>query len=52
MLWGICALSSCVCGGVGVESVSFYDESFGNFSKIEYHVRNVTLGVVVFCGGV
>ena len=50
--------SSCVCVCVGVsvgrgaESVLFDDESFGDFNEIRYHIRDMTLGDVVFCGGV
>ena len=39
-------------GGRGVKSVSFHNESFGDFSEVGYHVSDVTLGDVVFCGGV
>ena len=38
--------------GRGVEAVFFNNESFGDFSEVRYHVRDVTLGDVVFCGGV
>ena len=34
-------------GGRGTESVSFDTESFGDFSNVGYHVRDVTL--VVWC---
>ena len=37
--------------GRGAKSVSFSNESFGDFSEARYHVRGVTLGDVVFCGG-
>ena len=30
----------------------FDGESFGDFSEAWYHVRDMTLGDVVFCGGV
>ena len=30
-------------GGRGAESVSFDDESFGDFSDGRYHVRDLTL---------
>ena len=36
----------------GEEDVSFNNESFGGFSVIRYHVRNVTSRNVVLCGGV
>ena len=39
-------------GGRGAESVSFDDESFGDFSEVGYHVRDVALGDVVFYEGV
>ena len=42
----------CVRGGRGAESVSFNNESFGDLSEVRYHVRDVTLGDVMFCGGV
>ena len=32
--------------------VSFNNESFGGFSEVRYHVRDVTLGDGVFCRGV
>ena len=35
---------------IGAESVSFDNESFGDFSEVRYHVRVMTLGYVVFCG--
>ena len=38
--------------GRGAEGVSFNNESLGSFSEVRYHVRDVTLGDVVFCGGV
>ena len=38
--------------GRGAEDVSFNQESFGGFSDVRYHVRDVTLGDVVLCGGV
>ena len=38
-------------GGRGAESASFDNESFGGFSEVRYHVRDVTLGDV-FWGGV
>ena len=38
--------------GRAAESISFDDESFGDFSLVGCHVREVTLGDVVFCGGV
>ena len=38
--------------GRGAEGVSFNNESFGGFSKLRYHVRDVTLGDVKLCGGV
>ena len=31
---------------------SFDNESFGDFSEVGRHVRDVTLEDVVFCGGV
>ena len=31
------------------ESVWFNDESFGDSSEVGYHIRDVTLGDVVFC---
>ena len=39
-------------GRRGAESVSFIDESFCDFSEFGYNVRGVTLGNVVFFGGV
>ena len=42
MLWWISALSSCR-GGRGAESISFNNESFGDFSEVVNHVRDVTL---------
>ena len=33
------------------ESVSFDNESFGDSCEVGYHVRDVTLGGVLFCGG-
>ena len=39
-------------GGRGVESVSFNHESFGDFSEVRYHVRDVTFeefGVLRWC---
>ena len=39
-------------GGRGAESVFFNNESFDDSSQVRYHVRDVTLGDVVFCGGV
>ena len=42
----------CVSGGRGAKSVSFDEESFGDFSEVGYHVRDLTLGDVMFCGGV
>ena len=41
-----------VSAGRGAESVSFDDESLVDFSEDWYHVRDVTLGDVVFCGEV
>ena len=35
-------------GGSGAEGVSFNNESFGDSSEVRYHVRDVTLGDVVF----
>ena len=51
-LWLICALSSCICGIVGEEErrVSFDNKSFGDFSEVGCHVRDVTLRDVVFRG--
>ena len=42
-----------VSDGRGAKSVSFDDESFGDFTEAGYHVtvRDVTLGDLVFCGG-
>ena len=39
-------------GEIEAESVSFDNPSFGDFREVGYHVRDVTLGDVVFCGGV
>ena len=39
-------------GGRGGKSVSFINESFGDFSEVRYHVRDVTFRVMVFCRGV
>ena len=39
-------------GERGAESVSFDNESFGDFSEVRHHVRDLTLGDLVFCGGV
>ena len=36
--------------GRGAEGVSFNNDSFGDFSEVRFHVRNVTLGNVVLCG--
>ena len=36
----------------GAKSVSFADELLGDFSEVGRHVRDVTQGNVVFCGGV
>ena len=33
-----------------MEGVSFNSETFGGFSEVRYHVRDVTLGDVVLCG--
>ena len=45
-----------ICASEGKEErrvlLSFVNESFGDFSKVGYHVRDVTLGDVMFCGGV
>ena len=38
--------------GKGTESVSFNNKSVGDFSEVRYHVREVTLRDLVFCGGV
>ena len=38
--------------GRGEDSVSFDDESFGDFTEVGYHARDGTFGDVVFCGGV
>ena len=38
-----------VSGGRGTESVSFDDESFIDFTEVGRHVKDVTLGDVVFC---
>ena len=38
--------------GREVESVSFDNESFGDFCDVRYHVSEVTLEDVVFCGRV
>ena len=35
----------------GAEGFSFKNESFGDFSEVKYHVRYVTLGDMVLCGG-
>ena len=43
MLWPICAFSSCICGSRGAGSVSFDDVSFGDFSAVGRHVRDVVL---------
>ena len=45
-------LYMCVRRGRRAEGVSFNNESFGDFSEVKYHVRDVTLGDMVFCGGV
>ena len=39
-------------GGRGADIVSVDDESFGDFSEVRNHVRDVTMGDVVFYGGV
>ena len=53
LIWWICALNIWVRGGGrGAESVSFNNESFEYFSEVRYHVRDVTLGDIVFCGDV
>ena len=36
----------------GAESFSFNDQSSGDFNDVWYHIRDVTLGNVVFNGGV
>ena len=43
-------MSSCKCGSEGEEErrVSFDNESFGDFSKVRYHVKDVTLGMWCF----
>ena len=41
-----------VSGARGAETVSFDDESLDDFIEVGCHVRDVTLGDVVFCGGV
>ena len=38
--------------GRGAESVSFDNKSVSDFSEVDYHVRDVTFGEVVFYGGV
>ena len=38
--------------GKGADGVSFNNKSFGGFIEVRYHVRDVTLGDVVLCGGV
>ena len=38
--------------GRGAECVSLNNESFDGFREVRYHVRDVTLGDVVLCGGV
>ena len=38
--------------GRGAGRVSFDENSFGDFSEVGGPVRDVTLGNVVFCGGV
>ena len=36
----------------GAEGVSFNNKSFVGFNKVKYHVRDVTFGEVLLCGGV
>ena len=50
MLWWICALRSCICRSEGYLWVN--NESFGGFSGVRYHVRDVTFLDVVLCAGV
>ena len=38
--------------GRGTDGVSINNKLFGSFIEVRYHVGNVTLGDVVFCGGV
>ena len=38
--------------GSGAKGVSFNNETFGGFSKVRYHVRDVTFGDMVLCEGV
>ena len=38
--------------GRRTEGFSFNNESFGSFSEVRYHVRDMTLGDVVLCAGV
>ena len=45
-------LYSWVRRGREAEGVSFNNESFSGFSEVRCHVRDVTLGDVVLCGGV
>ena len=35
----------------GADGVSFSNKLFGGFIEVRYHVRDVTLGDVVLCGG-
>ena len=37
-------------GGRRPDSVSFDNELFGDFNEILYHVRDLSLGDVLFCG--
>ena len=37
-------------GGKEAESVSFNNKSFGDFSEVRYHVKNMILGDVIFLG--
>ena len=38
--------------GRRAEGISFNKESFDGFREVRYHVRDVTLGDVMLCGGV
>ena len=39
-------------GGRRAETVTFNNETLGDFSEVGYHVKDVTLGDVMFSGGV
>ena len=38
--------------GGGGESIAFSNESLGDVAEVGRHVRDVTFGYVLFCGGV